>query len=372
MDQSFKEISQKEKMARYKLARTQGIGPVKFRELLEYFKSAQEIFLLTDSELQTAINPVDAQRIIQQKKIFDIDSDLKVLIDREINFVVLGQPEYPELLMNATDPPPILYYRGDLRDLDLSKKVISVVGTRNVTPYGIEMTRVFISGLVSVGFTIISGMAFGVDTLAHTYCMDEGGKTVAVLASSVDCPTPKGNTYVYKRILENNGVIFSEYYPGVEMSPGLFPRRNRLIASLSMGTLVIEAGEKSGALITADLAFREGRQVFAVPGRTTNKYSKGTNVLIKTSKAKLVESVDDLLIEFGYIFHPLKAIQYNPKNELEKEIISVLSIEELTADQITNELKSKVSIKDVLKSITNLELNLVLSRHPDGRYYLKK
>ncbi|MDP3963735.1 MAG: DNA-processing protein DprA [bacterium] len=207
-----------------------------------------------------------------------------------------SEPDYPALLAAIPDPPEKLFVAGNLPAE--GEHIIAIVGSRRVTGYGRQACEFLTRELCRAGFGIVSGMAFGIDAVAHEAAINQGGKTYAVLASGADIPSPASHTALYKKIIEQGGGIISEYAPGTPATQFRFPQRNRIIAGMTLGTLVIEAKEKSGALITARLALEYNREVFAVPGSIFSETSKGPNALI-ASGAKLVTEINDILREFN-------------------------------------------------------------------------
>lgn len=203
---------------------------------------------------------------------------------------------YPTLLKEIYDPPQTLYVNGQLRAKE--KYPLAVVGTRKVSLYGKKITRSLVEALAQAGFTIISGLALGVDGIAHQTTLDVGGKTIAVLGSGLDIIYPSFHQQLAQKIIESNGAIISEYELKTRPSKWTFPARNRIVAGMSLGTLVIEAPKKSGALITARFALEQGREVFAVPGSVYNENSAGCNLLIKMG-AKPVTKPEDILEAFN-------------------------------------------------------------------------
>ncbi len=208
-------------------------------------------------------------------------------------------PRYPKLLKEIPDPPAVLYVRGTGGKINLNK-TIAVVGTRHPTFYGITITKKLVSDLVGRGFTIISGLALGIDAVAHWAAIAAGGKTIAVLGCGIDIIAPPVNTDLYWRIVRGNGAIVSEVPPGVRTNKKKFVTRNRIISGLSLGVVVTEGARKSGSLITANYAAEQGREVFAVPGPITSTYSGAAAFLLKNG-AKLVESASDIVEELGEI-----------------------------------------------------------------------
>lgn len=267
-----------------------GIGPVRFGHLLNTFGTAKAAWFSPLSD-----------KFIHFRKTFDLDEYLEKLNVLHVSVLTLGDPKYPKLLKEISDPPFLLYIRGKNTGEPINlNKTIAVVGTRKITPYGQEVTRRLVTGLVAHGFTIVSGLAYGVDAVAHQAAIDAGGKTIAVLGCGIDIIAPAGNAKLYRMIGEEGfGAIVSEMPLSLRPDKGLFIARNRIISGLSLGVVVTEGAEDSGALITARNAGEQGREVFAVPGPITSPLSRGPSRLIKKG-AKLVESVEDILDEINY------------------------------------------------------------------------
>ena len=210
--------------------------------------------------------------------------------------ITLKDKNYPQLLKEIYDPPQTLYVNGQLKAVE--KYPLAVVGTRKISSYGQQITQSLVKALARAGLTIISGLALGVDGLAHQATLDVGGRTIAVLGSSLDIIYPPSHEKLAQRIVESDGAIISEYPPKTRPSKWTFPARNRIVAGLSLGVLVIEAPKRSGALITARFALDQGREVFAVPGSIYNKNSAGCHLLIKLG-AKPVTKPEDILESFN-------------------------------------------------------------------------
>lgn len=290
-----------------------------------------------------------------------LDELLINLKKNNIGLVSFLEDSFPESLKEIPDFPPFLFYKGDFGIL--SQPCFSIVGTRKMSTYGKRCVEKFVPPLVEKDWVIVSGMAFGIDHHAQKTTLSSGGKTVAVLASGVDIPSPASNTRLYNEILENGGLIVSELLPGTQPVPGFFPRRNRIISGLSMGVLVVEAGEKSGSLITAYSAFEQNREVFAVPGNLGNLGSLGTNKIIKNDVAKLVTEPEDILIEFGYVENKMKG---NNKIDLifgssqEEEVYNLLIKKgALATDDLAAELN--ISISAISNILTMMELKGMLT-----------
>jgi len=285
--------------------------------------------------------------------------------DYEIKTTTSDKKNYPKILREIKNYPEKLFYRGNL-DQKLFEKSLAVVGTRRITRYGKMVIEKFIPFLVKEKITIISGFMYGVDTEAHQKCLEYGGKTVAVLGGGLNIIYPPENERLYEKILENGGLIISEYEPDFKPQLWTFPQRNRIVAGLSsLGVLVIEAGEKSGALITANLARQQGKKVFAVPGPITSSVSAGTNFLIKTHQAKMVTTPEEIL---GKKIENPSLFSLQELSPLEQKIYQALETEPLTADEIAKTVGQ--NIVEVGKTLSLLSLKGLISEFA-GKYYLK-
>lgn len=322
-----------------------GIGPLRFKVLREYFGSAKKAWMAKREELiKMRLGEKLTDRLINFRANFSFVEHLKNLKERNIRAITLLDEDYPTLLKEISDVPFLLYVRGDLSSIPDFEKTIAVVGTRTVTSYGRAATRKVVEGLVAAGLTIVSGMAYGVDTVAHQAAIEAGGKTIAVLGCGVDIIHPKSNTQLYWQIIkEKKGLVISEFPPGQYVAKGLFPARNRIISGLSLGVVVTEGAERSGALITARYAAEQGREVFAVPGPITSRMSQATNLLLKQG-AKLVSEAADILDELH-----IKIIDQRSKSKdidlrsnrslshEEKKIVEALQGEDLHFDEIVKQ-----------------------------------
>jgi len=271
------------------------IGSIRLRKLLEIFKEPENILKAPLKELIAAsgIGQKIAQKIRSVKK-EDLNKELTQAKSLGLKILTLDEPDYPENLKNIPDPPIVLYVKGELKPED--KFSIGIVGSRRASFYGLNNAEKFASDLSSKGFTIISGMARGIDTYAHQGAIKAGGRTIAVMGSGFNRIYPEENKELANEITKN-GAVISEFPLDTEPFKQNFPRRNRVISGLSLGVLVVEAARNSGALITADFALEQGREVFALPGKVDADNSFGTNGLIKQG-AKLVSCADEILEEF--------------------------------------------------------------------------
>ena len=278
----------------------EGVGPVRVRSLLEHFGDAPKILSATKSALLRVRNVGDdiAEKISAWEKTVDLAGELKRITDFGCHVLVQSDENYPPLLREIYDPPLVLYVKGELTAKD--KNAVAMVGSRMTTHYGIETARKLAYQLAYVGVTVVSGGARGIDTAAHQGALSGKGRTVAVLGTGINLVTPPENAELFERIAANGAVItqFPFNRPADKQS---FPIRNRIVAGMTLGTVVVEANLTSGALITANFATEYGRQIFAVPGRIDSPRSKGCHDLIKKG-AKLCEGVEDILSEFEYLF----------------------------------------------------------------------
>jgi len=270
------------------LAAVPGIGPSRFKILLKHFKTAESFWTGPEKTLEKILTPNLFQQFLGFKKSFDIDEYIKRISDLGVKVITIEDRQYPKLLKEIADPPPVLYVKGEI---PRNERSIGVVGTRKMTSYGREVTEILVRDLVAAGFTIISGLARGVDSHSHRVTVGNRGKTIAVLGGGLDVIYPPENAALAEEIANGNGAVISEFPLGMAPVPGNFPARNRIISGLSLGILVTEAGEDSGSLITAGLAGEQGREVFAVPGPIYSTLAKGPAELIKQG-AKLVMNVE--------------------------------------------------------------------------------
>jgi len=284
-----------------------------------------------------------------------------------IRKITLKDKEYPSLLKEISGPPEELYIKGEFTNQD--KVTIAVVGTRKYTQYGKEVTFDIVGKLARLGITIVSGLARGIDTFAHQATLEADGRTIAVLGSGLDKASffPPPNYHLGEKISQQ-GAVISEYPPGVHGTKFTFPERNRIISGLSLGVVVVEAPEQSGALITAALALEQNREVFAVPGPIYEKNSLGTNRLIKMG-AKLVTDIDDILEELN-LSHLLttERKKIKPDNEKEEIILSILSLQPIHIDEIIKNSKLPTGI--VNSTLMILELKKAVRNLGKGNYVL--
>ena len=276
------------------------VGPVRVRQLLEHFGDAPAILSASRQQLQQVrgIGEETAEAIANWEKTVDLAGELKRISEFGCHILISTDDEYPELLRQIYDPPVVLYVKGRLSAND--KNAIAMVGSRMTTHYGIEVARKLAYQLAHIGVTIVSGGARGIDTAAHQGALTAKGRTVAVLGTGINRVFPAENAELFERIAAN-GALITQFPFNRNADKQSFPIRNRIVAGMTLGTVVVEANLTSGALITAHMAVEQGRQVFAVPGRIDSPRSKGCHELIKKG-AKLCEGAEDILSEFEYLF----------------------------------------------------------------------
>ncbi len=354
-----------------------GIGPLRFKLLLSYFGSAKKAWEAGEEELiKIGLGEKLTAQFAAFRRKISLPAYLKEVQSKNIKIITLIDKEYPSLLAEIFDAPFVLYVRGNL---DCSKKeTIGVVGTRMMTGYGREVTRKITGELVESGLTIVSGMAYGVDTVAHETALERGGKTIAVLGCGVDIIHPISNRVLYWKIVEKYGAIVSEFPPGMMASRGLFPARNRIISGLSLGVVVTEGAKDSGALITAKYAAEQGREVFAIPGPITSPLSKGPTLLLKHG-AKLVTEVNDILEELKLPKNQDSRLDSSSKDwedvlkhfpPEERKILEILQNENLHFDEIAR--KSKIEAAILGGTLTVLEMKKIIKNMGGGIYGLNR
>ncbi len=350
-----------------------GIGPVRFKLLLDYFGTARAAWKASGSTLKNIkLGERLTDEFIDFRRDFDVDDYLGQLEKERVSVLTLNDPKYPALLKQISDAPFLLYIKGHNNKEPINlERTIAVVGTRQITPYGAHVTQRLVQGLVAYGFTIVSGMAYGVDAAAHASAIDAGGKTIAVLGCGIDIIAPPSNARLYHQIgEEGHGAIVSEMPLGLRPNKGLFPARNRIISGLSLGVVVTEGADDSGALITARNAAEQGREVFAVPGPITSPYSRGPFKLLK-SGAKLVESVEDIIEELG-ISNTSKTSKAGyfakPKGETKEEekILALLADRQRHIDEIVT--ASGLTASNAAATLTILEMKGIIKDYGEKTY----
>ncbi len=349
-----------------------GVGPRRTQDLYHKFGSLKNIFSAPRRQL---IQVPGVTEKIAQAILAPLNEDLlagqaKLIEKFDVKLITLWDESYPELLKQIYDPPIVLFCRGDI-DL-LHTPSIGIVGTRTPTAYGKEITGEFSSELANRGYTLVSGAAKGIDTYVHRACLQAKGKTIAVLGNGLDRVYPAENRSLYKEII-SEGLLISEFLMGTKPDAPNFPRRNRIISGLTAGTLVMEAAERSGSLITAYFALDQNREVFAVPGNIKSRQSRGTHHLIRQG-AKLVESVDDILDELGDKYQLGNSVgQQELSISVDSKEAAVLkhlsSSESVHIDELSN--VSGQTTFALLGTLLQMEMKGLVQQLP-GKYFKRK
>lgn len=346
-----------------------GIGPAKLQALLDTFKDIGTAWQASERELERiGLDRRAIATFLETRAEVDLDAYLKQVLDAGVTVLTWESDAYPRYLREAPAPPPVLYVAGDILESD--QWAVAVVGTRRLTAYGQQMTRELVTGLVRNNVTIVSGLARGIDGIAHKTAVEMGGRTLAVLGSGIDCLYPPQHRGLARRIIkEKRGAIISDYALGTQPEAKNFPPRNRIISGLSLGVVVIEAGQKSGALITANFALEQDRDVFAVPGNVNSKASAGTNRLIQQG-AKLVISAEDILEELNLTMAPQQMVvqMAMPESEEEAMLLKQLSRQPSHVDELCR--ASGMSSADVSSTLAIMELKGMVQQVGGMRYVL--
>jgi DNA processing protein len=348
---------------------------MRYGHLVNFFGSAKSAYLASEADLLNInLGSILTRKFIEFRNGFDIDDYAGNLKRQHIGILIRSDPQYPGYLKNISDAPIILYVKGVKGDKPVNlERTVAVVGTRKITDYGREVTREFVRGLVSAGITVISGMAYGVDAVAHETALDSGGQTVAVLGCGVDVIAPPSNTNLYHRIINSKmGAVVSEMPLGLRPNKGLFPARNRIISGMSLGVIVIEGTDDSGSLITARYAAQQGREVFGVPGPINSQYSLGPAKLIRDG-AELVTSAREVIESLGLgtgklINTKTAAFDQSGLSETGRKIVVFLDNGPVQIDLISRGLN--LTIAEVAATLTILEMEGIVKDLGDKVYSL--
>lgn len=357
--------------AEVRLALISGVGPRTRRALIDRFGEAQRVLAAPYDALRgvAGVGAVLARRIADSAREIDEREELAVCAERGVDLLLSGRAGYPETLDHLPDAPGVIFCRGALRPEDAL--AVAIVGTRHPSRYGLDQAERLASGLARAGLTVVSGLARGIDAAAHRGAMRAGGRTLAVLGSGVLSIYPPEHLELADEIV-GQGALLSEAPPRRQPISGAFPQRNRLISGLSLGVVVVEAAERSGALITARHALDQGREVFAVPGRVDSRTSRGCHRLLRDG-AKLVEHVDDILEELG----PLPAAVRRPDggelrspaelrlNDQERQVLDALDDNGALVDEVA--VRCGLPISAVLATLCVLETRRLARRLGGGR-----
>lgn len=327
---------------------------MRYLALTAYFPSLAEAWQAGPAELRAAgLDDRIVRAIVAARPSIVPDAELETLSRLEVRALTWADSAYPERLREIDDPPPVLYVRGDLSPAD--EWAVSVVGTRRPTPYGRQVAEELAYQLASNRICVVSGLARGVDAIAHRAALQAGGRTVAVLACGLDMVYPPEHARLAREIMDS-GALISDYPPGTQPRGDYFPRRNRILSGLSLGVLVVEGDVKSGALITARLAVDQNREVFAVPGSIFSPQSRGTNGLIQAGEAKLVLRVEDILEELNLTMVPqqMELKEMVPATDTEADLLRHIAREPVHVDEVCRQ--SGLPVSTVSSVLAMMEL----------------
>ncbi len=340
------------------LSTVPNVGPIRFVSLVKHFGSPEAVLSAPEKELAgfPDVGPIIASSIRRKVDWKLVEKQLQLIEKNEVRLLTFKDDAYPENLRSIYDPPPFLFIRGEIKEED--KNAIAIVGCRSASGYGKQIAEKIGRELAKRGITIISGLAWGIDSIGHLAALQEKSRTIAVFGSGLDVIYPSENRKLTERIIKN-GAIISEFLLGTKPEKQNFPKRNRLISGLSLGVVIIEAGARSGALLTAEHALEQNREVFAVPGNIGAKTSEGTNKLIKQG-AKLVTSVEDILEELKII----TTVQQKEKHGIEKDLSRLSEVEKNVYDLLKHEphhidkiaQDTSMSTSQALSALLSLEL----------------
>lgn len=341
-------------------------GPVRARLLISFFGSSEAVWRSTKTKLsEIGLKENVIHKFIDYRNRFDLKGYFNRLKKLSVDFTTYSDKDYPENLRGLSDAPLVLYYKGILSKSD--RNAIAIVGSRKVTSYGKEVARKFASEFATYGIPVVSGLAFGVDLIAHEACVALKGRAIAVLASGLDLVTPVSNSWLAEKIIKEKGAIISEHPLGHRPSKSDFPERNRIISGLSKAVLIVEGAKKSGTLHTASHAAEQGRQVFAVPGQIFSPMSEAPHFLIQNG-AKLATSTKDIFDELDLQFKvdPDELEKVMPEEENEVKIFKIIEKEPLHLDEIVRISNLKPEV--VFAKLTVMELKGLVKNIGNGIY----
>ena len=336
--------------------------------LYNYFGDIEEAFNANLHELSQidGLSVKKVETFLRERDKIDPDKALYAIENRGIDYVTLEDDNYPHMLKQISDPPAVLYYKGDLFGCNL-ERTVAVVGSRKSTYHAKEAVNKIISELVGTDICIVSGLAAGIDTSAHNSAIENNLKTIGVIASGFDFIYPTSNKNLYEKIEKGGGAVVTEYYPTFQPLKFRFPQRNRIVSGLSYGTLVAEASLKSGALITANLCLEQGRELMCIPGLISNPNTEGIYKLLKNGAA-LVTKAEDILEALNWEIKPAEQLKMNLSGltETEAKILDAIEVEEKNADEIS--LETKIDIDELLTTLTTMELKGIIKQVTGDRY----
>jgi DNA processing protein len=347
-------------------------GPIRTKKIRKRFPDLENAFKASVAELaQAGIEPNIAEEFAAARININPDKLLEQLKKEDIQAIAADNKLYPKLLSQIYDPPQLFYLKGRLKAED--EFALAVVGARKYTSYGKQVAENIVKDLTLSGLVIVSGLALGIDSLAHLTAVEAGGRTIAVLGSGLDRQSiyPSANRYIADKIIASGGAVISEFPLGAPPLRHHFPQRNRLISGLSLGTLVVEAGEKSGALITARFALEQNREVFAIPGNIYSPVSAGPNQLIKLG-AKAVTGAKDIIetLDLAQAACFIENKKIIPESEEEEKILAHLACEPIHIDELIR--KTKLDTSQINSTLTIMEMKGMVRNLGNMQYVLAR
>lgn len=364
--------AEQEQAAALALLRMPGIGPITFQRLVAHFGSCDGVLSAGAPEWVKAGLPAAIVALLRTPNWPLVETDLRWLEQPGHHLLRLGEPAYPALLATLADAPPLLFVRGDPEAL--TQAALAVVGSRNPTTDGRRLASRFAADLTRCGLVVVSGLAVGIDAAAHRGALEAGGLSVAVCGTGLDTVYPRTHAALAEQLIAE-GALVSEWPPGTPALPAHFPRRNRIISALSLGTLVVEAAPRSGSLITARLAAEQGREVFAIPGSLDNPMARGCHALIRQG-AKLVESVADILEELPAGLAAARAQQSPSADDIHsrptkipeesRTLLNAMGYTPVTVDELVERVG--LTAQMLSSMLLAMELQGLVEALPGGRY----
>ncbi len=350
------------------LSSIESLDSIFIQKIYEYFGDIERAYNASKTELSNieGLSVKKTEYFLENRAKQNIDEIYDEVEKRGIKVLTFDDERYPKMLKEISNPPMVLYYKGDLFSCNLDK-TLAVVGSRRASFNGKESLKKILNGLGGTDICIVSGLASGIDTLSHQLAIDNNLKTIGVIASGFDFTYPASNKKLYEDIINGNGAIVTEYYPTFEPLKYRFPQRNRIISGLSYGTLVVEAALKSGALITANVALEQGRELMCIPGLITNPNTEGIYKLLKTGASLITESEDVLnALNWEIIKNNDNFEESDDLSIDEKKILYTINIEPKNFDEIQNE--TNIPTDNLLVMLTTLELKGKLEQIVGDRY----
>lgn len=338
-------------------------------KFFEYFNDIEKAWNCSDLSCIDGLNINRAEEFLKLRDKTNVEKVFDIVTGRGISYITYEDKDYPYLLKQIDNPPAILYYKGSLKECNLNR-TLAVVGSRRSTMAARDILAKMISKFSNTDICIVSGLAAGIDTVAHQSALNNGLKTIGVIASGHDYTYPANNRELYRKIENGGGVVMSEYFPTVEPLKFHFPQRNRIVTGLSYGTLVAEASLKSGALISANLCLEQGRELMCIPGLISNPNTAGIYKLLKDGAA-MITCAEDVLETLKWVIkedYHQQTLEFNQYNVDQKKILDVLKLEPKSFENILAE--TKIFADDLLVALTELELLVVIEQFEGEKYKL--